>query len=209
MMMRWLTADDLDNAVYCICCINVRDDVLWLSSLTLQAALTQNSTAQPLSKILRTLQCVTLYREQECYEVLFIPVHGPYTEMECASNLHLYEQRNHWSLLVHYKKLGVFVHYDSLAGMNEKRAREIVQFFGALDLFDPEEDADPEYMETPIVSQQHGNWECGYFLLSFVYALLAKDTLDPLTWNDISDLEDPPERHYRFREVLARIDNKE
>lgn len=113
-------------------------------------------------------------------------VHGPSCEDELSSLYtdqgQILNPNDHWSMLLWCRKdggAGTAYHYDSLGGLNRDRCLEaarVLRKYGVLpgnlsDVYQPN-----------FVPVQKGGWECGYFVLLYLYlATRAGASVRPLT----------------------------
>ena len=73
---------------------------------------------------------------------------------------------NHWSLMIFSKKHHLFLHYDSIRGMNERGAKRMVVNMGDEDDFN-DIGQWPAFYEADC-SKQDNNWACGPYLMHFM-----------------------------------------
>ena len=78
----------------------------------------------------------------------------------------------HWSLMIFSKKGHSFLHYDSIRGMNERGAKEMVINMGDVDDFN-DRGHWPAFQEVDC-SRQDNNWACGSYLMHYMDKAIQK-----------------------------------
>jgi hypothetical protein len=92
----------------------------------------------------------------------------------------------HWSLLYYSKKLERSYHYDSFYGLNDEKCSSVGKLMKRYRLFTEKTKCFcPDF--TPI---QKSDWDCGYYMLSFIHIILKKGELEfsPISQYDIEDI---------------------
>lgn len=74
---------------------------------------------------------------------------------------------HHWSLLVYYRKLNRFEHYDSMGGMNVEKAKE---FVSTIKKFVGSDGASATFEEAWTPHQENG-YDCGVYVMAIAQVL--------------------------------------
>ena len=114
-------------------------------------------------------------------------VHGPCCEEELSS-LYTDTQRqttnpnDHWSMMLWCREgeaEGTAFHYDSLGHFNRERCLETVRVLRKYGILPKSLNG---VYRPKFVPEQKGSWECGYFVLLYLYLITrTANTVNPLT----------------------------
>nr|XP_043629404.1 NEDD8-specific protease 1 [Erigeron canadensis] len=117
------------------------------------------------------------------------------------------EGGSHWSLLVFEKTANLFVHHDSLGGLNKKHAKHLyktlVSFMG---------DSETNYMECSGTPQQVNGYDCGLYVLAIAKEICCwfdsnAHRNEDLWFSCIKELVTPSAASRMRSEILELIKN--
>jgi hypothetical protein len=119
-------------------------------------------------------------------QTILIPVCGPNLPHEIYGSYISQkpaEQNNHWSLLCYYRPTNKVYYYDPLGTYNIRRAKNTLEYFQLLRIIP----GDCEFIIPDFTVTQPGNWQCGYYVIMYIFMILVKNPTRPLSTNDIKE----------------------
>lgn len=169
-METWqLNDDEIDNYVLEYMGLGHCPNIKFISSTAIQACLSKEYSGkydqcENNNLIFRNLKISESF-DKSTYDAVFIVCHGPNIEKSKR------QYNFHWSLLCYFSFTKHFYHYDSVLGMNERRAIEIVTMLMKRDVVP----ATTRLFQPKFICQQKSSWECGYYVILFINTILHKD----------------------------------
>ncbi len=116
---------------------------------------------------------------------------------------------DHWSLLVRMPKIKCWFHFDSIPGYHRSYASRLANKIDTeiyeIDEDDEENEFDFIYFKN--VPQQNSNWECGIYLLMYVFVMIHYTTIYNYDENDDDETIKTDIFNY-MRIHLKQLDNR-
>lgn len=181
-----LTDADIDRI--CLDLFQYRYDITYVSPPTLQAFMSRVRHRESkridltTESVARALGGARYYHSDDTAKALVTFIHGPFTEEERSVDISPFHNSNiHWSLLIHFKDLATFYHYDSVRDCNSTRCGEVIR---ALRDYGIVPGVHPTWIEPEFFLQQISSWECAYYGLWVCKVIVFKGEPHPICHED-------------------------
>ena len=192
---EWLNDDAMDLLIKTFCTVDNKPSIAFMNSIQIDIALRKfQANNHAFSNKQQTIKSIGPYfnnRYENC-EGIMILIHGPKTSnnvitiVDKSTGLNqIININNHWSLAYYSKDRNTFYHYDSLNNMNGPKFIDIINFMKIAKLVPTSAKA----FAPKFIPQQPSSWECGYFVLSYAYLIATKRNPQPITKQEILQLQ--------------------
>jgi len=169
-----LSDAEIDFLIKHFCGISGKTNIAYIGSINIDVCLKKqrNGEFQNKEKVIKNLGPLFESRYSTFDGIIFV-IHGPSPDVDS------FIYNNHWSLGFFDKARNKVYHYDSLENLNEKKFKEVLQFFNGWKII---VNSQTKIYAPSFIPKQPSFWECGYFVLMFAYIILdpGKRKVNPI-----------------------------